>query len=427
MSEVIQFKGEWSQTTLSYSQQAQPVYGYFEMRPTASSKGRLPLNFVLVLDSSGSMSGEPMQQLIGAVQLMIDQLEANDYIGIVSFNHDVQLVAPIAPTTDKTWLKNEVGKLSADGTTNIGPALKLALQQAQLNASPNRTTRIILLTDGVTSREEACQEPVEEMGRVGIPLIALGLGEDWHEKFLGKLVQQAAVGGYTDFIQNPQDIQRIFGDVFRQISVVAKELTFRLLLAHEVQVEKVWQVSPLIQEVTRRAVTERTVAISLPDLSEAGAAYMVELILPVRQVGQYRFAQAEVSYTTGNEQFPRKMQKDAIFEIVGAGVQPSFNLSVLNIVERLGAYRLQSQAMEDVAKGNLPGATRKLREAHTRLLSQGEFELAQVVESEANRLEQGYQPSSAGKKTILLDSRKTVRLPDWDTKSIPLKSADDEI
>jgi len=71
---------------------------------------------------------------------------------------------------------------------------------------------------------------------------------------------------------------------------------------------------------------------------------------------------------------------------------------------------LQTQALFDAEHGNLSGATQRLRQAVTILLSQGETELAGQMEQEAERLEQGGQISDEGKKTIKLTSRKTVRL-----------------
>jgi len=67
-------------------------------------------------------------------------------------------------------------------------------------------------------------------------------------------------------------------------------------------------------------------------------------------------------------------------------------------------------ALEDAQAGNLAGAQQKLANAVTMLLSQGETDLARQLQSEADRLAQGQQVSSEGRKTIQFTSRKTVRL-----------------
>jgi Ca-activated chloride channel family protein len=82
----------------------------------------------------------------------------------------------------------------------------------------------------------------------------------------------------------------------------------------------------------------------------------------------------------------------------------------MNVVEKVQAFRLQTQALDDAQVGDVTNATRKLRQAVTILLSQGETELAGQMQQEADRLEASGQVSSEGKKTIMLTSRKTVKL-----------------
>ena len=84
----------------------------------------------------------------------------------------------------------------------------------------------------------------------------------------------------------------------------------------------------------------------------------------------------------------------------------------MNVVEKVQAFKLQTQALDEAELGNVSGATRKLRQAVTILLSQGEEELAGQMQKEADRLESSGQISSEGKKTIKLTSRKTVKLSD---------------
>ena len=84
----------------------------------------------------------------------------------------------------------------------------------------------------------------------------------------------------------------------------------------------------------------------------------------------------------------------------------------MNIVEKVQAFKLQTQALSDADLGNVSGATQKLRQAVTILLSQGEADLANQIQQEADRLEKHGDISNEGRKTIKLSSRKTVRIED---------------
>jgi len=80
--------------------------------------------------------------------------------------------------------------------------------------------------------------------------------------------------------------------------------------------------------------------------------------------------------------------------------------------KKVQAFKLQTQALEEAEMGDVNGATQKLRQAVTILLSQNETELAGQMQQEADQLERSGQISSEGKKTIKLTSRKTVKLSD---------------
>jgi Ca-activated chloride channel homolog len=88
---------------------------------------------------------------------------------------------------------------------------------------------------------------------------------------------------------------------------------------------------------------------------------------------------------------------------------------VMSVVEKVSAFRLQTQALRDAEASNITGATQKLRSAVTRLLSQGELALAQTVEAEIANLQSQGQLSQSGAKTIKFSGSKTVRLKDIGT------------
>lgn len=97
-----------------------------------------------------------------------------------------------------------------------------------------------------------------------------------------------------------------------------------------------------------------------------------------------------------------------------AGALHQVNAPVMNIVEKVSAFKLQTRALQDLQSGDVEGATQKLKSAVTRLLSQGEVELAQTMQQEITNLEQGGQISSEGQKTIEFGTRKMVQLSDLD-------------
>ena len=104
---------------------------------TAVANMRMPMNFSLALDRSGSMYGDNIRQLRNAVKSMIDQLHDDDYISIIAFNSKTEILAKAGTARDKQKLHRQVDKLKASGGTNMGPAM-----QASLKAEKRQTVEL---------------------------------------------------------------------------------------------------------------------------------------------------------------------------------------------------------------------------------------------------------------------------------------------
>jgi Ca-activated chloride channel homolog len=95
---------------------------------------------------------------------------------------------------------------------------------------------------------------------------------------------------------------------------------------------------------------------------------------------------------------------------VDYGTESAINQSIANLVEKVSAFRLQTQALKDAQAGNTVGATQKLKQAATQLLNMGETDLANAALQEAQNLQQpGGQMSSAGTKRLNYGTRKLTQ------------------
>jgi Ca-activated chloride channel homolog len=418
MSDLLKLTSMCNRAAVPVIDQPQLIYVLTELVPgKAISNVRLPLNFTLVLDQSGSMAGEKLRTMKEAVNHIIDQLAAEDIISIVTFQSRSEILAPAQPARDKEALKRAVSKIRDGGGTNVASALQAALGLVRRSLSPERVSRIILLTDGeATDREEDSRRVADEAGSIGVPIIGLGFGQEWKEDFLFDLADrslQAVPGsrlGMADYIPTPKDADRIFNEVYQSMHVVAQDVTVNLRMVQGLEVRRVWQVAPLIRDLGHGVIQGRVIQIQVGQLEKAGVAYLVEIMLPPRPEGAVRIAQADLTYQTP-EQGQLRQAVDLVLQYSNdPALYNQLVGHVMNVVEKVQAFRLQTQALDDAQAGDVNNATRKLRQAVTILLSQGETELAGQMQQEADRLEESGQVSSEGKKTIMLTSRKTVKL-----------------
>ncbi len=418
MSELLKLTSMCSRLAVPVIEQPQLIYVLTELIPGVSiSNTRLPLNFTLVLDHSGSMAGEKLRTMKEAVKNIIDQLGEEDIISIVGFQSRTEILAPAQPVRDKVALKRAVDKIRDGGGTNVASALQAALRLVSHSLSPERVSRIILLTDGeATDREEDSRQLADEAGNSGVPIIGLGFGQEWKEEFLFDLADrsiQATPGsrlGMADYIPSPKDADKIFNEVYQSMQVVAQDVLVTLRMVQGLEARRIWQVAPLIRDLGHNVIQGRSIQIQTGQLEKSGAAYLAEIMLPPRPEGAVRIAQADLTYNTP-EQGQQRQAADLILQYSNDPALYSQMVGhVMNVVEKVQAFRLQTQALDDAHAGDVNNATRKLRQAVTILLSQGETDLAGQMQQEADRLEESGQVSSDGKKTILLTSRKTVKL-----------------
>ncbi len=109
---------------------------------------------VLVLDASGSMSGDPINALVEAAKKFVAQVlsaPGENYVGIVSYNYDASIVADF--TNDQATLNTRLYKLYARGLTNPTDGLRKAKMMFENNAvastSSGAIKNILLLSDGL--------------------------------------------------------------------------------------------------------------------------------------------------------------------------------------------------------------------------------------------------------------------------------------
>jgi Ca-activated chloride channel family protein len=114
------------------------------------SSGVIEKNFVLVIDRSGSMSGNKIVQARDAASFIVDHLNLGDKFNIVDFNSSVSQFKPQlveVNTTHQLAALNYIGNMDADGGTNISGALTTAIGQFGAVDS-SKANIIIFFTDG---------------------------------------------------------------------------------------------------------------------------------------------------------------------------------------------------------------------------------------------------------------------------------------
>jgi Ca-activated chloride channel homolog len=394
----------------------QVAYALLEVQPTqVVAQVRMAVNVCFVLDRSGSMKGEKIERVRQAVSMAVDLLDAQDTAAVVIFDHRTEVLVPAGTVSDRRAVQSQINRIRDAGGTKIAPAVEKGLREIEKDRA-GAIRRLVLLTDGQTEHEDDCLRRAEDAGRLGVPITALGVGKDWNEDLLIEMANRS--GGTADYIARPNEITEYFQNTVQKAqSAAVQNAALNLRLVQGITPRAVWQVIPLINNLGYRPISDRDVSVALGELETGqGRTVLVEFLVDPRPVGSYRVGQAEVTYDVpALGRVGEKAKVDIMLTFTGDQAQlQQVSPGVMNIVEKVSAFKLQTRALQDLSQGDVQGATQKLKSAVTRLLSQGELELAQTMEAEIKNLEQSGQLSSEGQKTIKFQGRKTVRLSDMD-------------
>ncbi len=104
-----------------------------------------PIGVVLVMDISGSMKGEPIEDAIGAASLFMDEMRPIDEIAIIGFADSIYVYSPFTP--DRSRLKYSISQMVAEGETSLFDGMIIALNQFKEKENI-RHRYLIVLSDG---------------------------------------------------------------------------------------------------------------------------------------------------------------------------------------------------------------------------------------------------------------------------------------
>jgi Ca-activated chloride channel family protein len=411
----VQLKCTLNKSHLPVLKTQQLVYVYIEIEAGEGvANVRVPLNISLVLDKSGSMEGAKIANLRKAAEKAIDLLDPDDYVSIVAFSDQVYTIASSVQASDKDRLKQEIHGIRDGGGTAMSGGMRRGLAELRKNLSADRLNRMLLLTDGQTfGDEDQCQELGTEMKGEGVVIQALGLGDDWNEDLLDEVAE--ASGGKADFIETPDEIVNHFqAAVERMQATVVQNAQLVLRLVNGVTPRQVWRVSPLIENLGYNPISDEDVQVTLGEINkDEGVALLMELLITPRPEGRFRIAQAEIDYDVpALNLVAEKVKMDVMIDFTqDAQLAKQYDVFVMNLVEKVTAFKLQTRALNAAKMGDTDGASKQLRAAATRLLQVGEPKLAEAALAEAENLEQKGEMSSAGSKKLRYETRKLTRKP----------------
>jgi Ca-activated chloride channel homolog len=194
--------------------------GYFmlTLSPGAVAESRIPRDVSVVIDVSGSMSGEKMEQARRALHQLLGTLSAADRFRLIAFSSAVRPwreewvhATPERLREARRW----VDDLRATGGTNIFDALETAFRES---SPAERLPIVVFMTDGMPTNGETRVDRIVAMAesrRGRTRVFAFGVGFDVNTHLLDALSEAAR--GTTQYVRPGEDVEQAIGTLAARI------------------------------------------------------------------------------------------------------------------------------------------------------------------------------------------------------------------
>ena len=185
------------------------------MPPNAQQSEVINKEVVYIIDTSGSMGGVAIRQAKLALIDIIEKLHPNDRFNIIEFNSSANQLftsSLIANKGNRLSAINWIKRLSANGGTNMAPALSLALSN---QSETILHKQIIFITDGAIGNEEELFSLIEN--KINDTRIhTVGIGSAPNSYFMSK-VAEVGRGSYR-YIGKVDEVQQKMAELFKDIN-----------------------------------------------------------------------------------------------------------------------------------------------------------------------------------------------------------------
>jgi len=182
-----------------------------------------PSNIFLVVDTSGSMEGEKLENMRTALSSFMDQIRGEqDRVGMVEFSGAVYNIEPLAVMDDshRQSLEHEIEIMEAYGDTALLDAIYSAYVRLQRGADPERINAIVALTDGRENASNISGNQLLDVIRQGnasdtpVIIFAIGYGEDADFATLRAIAEASGGQAREGDVETINELYRLLSQYF---------------------------------------------------------------------------------------------------------------------------------------------------------------------------------------------------------------------
>ena len=179
----------------------------------------VPLSLTMVLDTSGSMMGERIHDLISAVTTLSKELRPQDSAALITFSEPMRFLVPM--TRERAPLLTALSRIVADGYTSLNDAVFMGLQMRPVDVGETRPV-LLVFSDGVDSSSWLSSAQLIESARrsrmLTLVVELVGSNDGGPVRSSAVLRDLASASGGRHWVaQNSRDLRSLFDKALNEL------------------------------------------------------------------------------------------------------------------------------------------------------------------------------------------------------------------
>lgn len=321
---------------------------------------RTPVNIAIVIDKSGSMSGEKIEKAKEAAIMAINRLSSRDIISVITYDSTVHVLVPATKVSDKESIFQAIRRINSGGSTALFAGVSKGAQEMRKFLAKNMVNRLVLISDGLANVGPSSPGELGALGsslvKDGISVTTIGLGLGYNEDLMTKLAYNSDGSHY--FAENAGELAKVFEKEFgRALSVVAQEIQANIICAPGIR--------PVRLLGRQGQIDGQNVVVSINQLySEHEKFILLEIEVPATAIGQTRkVASVSVRYDNMKTHTSDKLgsEVEVKFSDSKSLIKERTNANVMVDVVELVAIERNELAVQLRDKGQIEEARRELK------------------------------------------------------------------
>ncbi len=193
--------------------------------PDSSGAVNQNVDMVVVLDRSGSMGGQKINDAKTAILQLMDSLSDKDRFALVIYSDQVNRVSPLMYLTpgNKENLAGLVRNVFASGSTNLGGGMQEGIQVLAEAGRVGNLGRVILISDGLANQgitdPAALAQMAASASRKEYTVSTVGVGSDFNEQLMTSIADHGT--GNYHYLDDAARFAEVFQKEFMSARVAA--------------------------------------------------------------------------------------------------------------------------------------------------------------------------------------------------------------